>query len=335
MTNPTAQIIDLDLAREANFINELHARYSAAEKTTLAVAIEIGHHLIAVKASLKHGEFMPWVAANCTFKGTQCLRYMQAAKSTLRADLHKNEAPAPTTICEVAKRGARPPAAKASVSADPTRRPWLEAAERRMGGLPVGFPRDRLYRKGDERGGLRRTVEGHLGHTLPEAVEVGSAEEAAIVVALQKTWTEIRPAVEYETLLEQVPENKRDRFERVLTEARAELQRRWSDELRNGIEAGVAAKLTDARARLEQATEERDIEKQRYSDLSARLDRWMTQDEFRLVAGCLHSDRQTEQERERYDRAFAIFRRLQVHVHTWAANRKANGWPGGRWKYTP
>ena len=51
----------------------------------------------------------------------------------------------------------------------------------------------------------------------------------------------------------------------------------------------------------------------------------ITQEEFRLLRSCLHSDRQTEAERKKYDRAFQIFSRFDPHISESARERKA-GW---------
>ena len=44
--------------------------------------------------------------------------------------------------------------------------------------------------------------------------------------------------------------------------------------------------------------------------MQKRLPMFMTKDEFKLVRGCLKSDRQPEDLRARFDKAYAIFNRL-------------------------
>lgn len=55
-------------------------------RTAKEIAAEIGEELTKVKASLKHGEFAPWVEENCTFAYRGAAEYMQVAK-TKSADL--------------------------------------------------------------------------------------------------------------------------------------------------------------------------------------------------------------------------------------------------------
>jgi hypothetical protein len=48
-------------------------------RTAKEIATEIDEELIAVKQMLAHGEFKPWVAANCTFTVQHARRYMKVA----------------------------------------------------------------------------------------------------------------------------------------------------------------------------------------------------------------------------------------------------------------
>jgi hypothetical protein len=60
--------------------------------------------------------------------------------------------------------------------------------------------------------------------------------------------------------------------------------------------------------------EEADQAKVEYKRLSKKLPQIMTQEEFKLVRSCLHSDRQSAAERARYDKAFEIFNRIAQSV---------------------
>lgn len=56
--------------------------------------------------------------------------------------------------------------------------------------------------------------------------------------------------------------------------------------------------------------EEAERAKVEYKRLSKKLPQIMTQEEFKLVRSCLHSDRQSAAERAKYDKAFEIFNRI-------------------------
>jgi len=66
---------------DAEWLNRKHREYLSHEKSAKEVAAEIGERLIDVKAKLKHGEFKPWVEANCEFSYRQAAKYMQVAKA--------------------------------------------------------------------------------------------------------------------------------------------------------------------------------------------------------------------------------------------------------------
>jgi len=88
---------------------------------------------------------------------------------------------------------------------------------------------------------------------------------------------------------------------------------RWDD----------AKKLIDAmaRARAEEMSKsmagfyekqmaKAEVARQQYERLSSKVNEIMTQAEYKLIRSCLHSDRQSEAERKKYDRAFEIFNRI-------------------------
>lgn len=59
-----------------------HEHQLAKQSAELAVqhAVRCGQLLADVKAALRHGEFGPWIEANCEFKYSTAVRYMKAAK---------------------------------------------------------------------------------------------------------------------------------------------------------------------------------------------------------------------------------------------------------------
>jgi hypothetical protein len=63
-----------ELARE---INDGHRRCLEAMGNAIAVAVEVGGRLREAKESMKHGEWIPWVEANCDFGRRQASNYMR------------------------------------------------------------------------------------------------------------------------------------------------------------------------------------------------------------------------------------------------------------------
>jgi hypothetical protein len=83
---PSSIAVPITTAR-AGRINAAHRKAVAAGRSMLAFAVEAGSELIEVKRTLKHGEFMPWVKANCEFSYDQAVRYTRTAKRAKSGDL--------------------------------------------------------------------------------------------------------------------------------------------------------------------------------------------------------------------------------------------------------
>lgn len=58
-------------------ILRLHAEIEAEVRTTLPKAIRLGQLLVEQKAELGHGEWLPWVKANCPFSDRSAQDYMK------------------------------------------------------------------------------------------------------------------------------------------------------------------------------------------------------------------------------------------------------------------
>jgi len=72
------------LANEAAQINEAHRLARQHAESAVQYAIRCGELLAAKKAELKHGEFKPWIAANCEFSYQSAHAYMKAAQQKSR-----------------------------------------------------------------------------------------------------------------------------------------------------------------------------------------------------------------------------------------------------------
>lgn len=64
-------------------INSLHVGIQNGLNAIVRNALRIGELLICKKAELKHGEFRPWIEANCSFKRTMALNYMHLYEKSL------------------------------------------------------------------------------------------------------------------------------------------------------------------------------------------------------------------------------------------------------------
>ena len=67
-------------AQAALSINDKHREVQRLGRTAKEIAAEIGEELIEVKQSLAHGEFEPWVKANCCLSLRRAQEYMKVAR---------------------------------------------------------------------------------------------------------------------------------------------------------------------------------------------------------------------------------------------------------------
>ncbi|MFH3480253.1 DUF3102 domain-containing protein [Xanthobacter variabilis] len=84
MSSTNAVVIVEDPAYLAREINYNHQQVVEHGKSMLAYAADAGRGLISVKGMLKHGEFKPWIKANCAFSYEMAARYMRVAKNVTR-----------------------------------------------------------------------------------------------------------------------------------------------------------------------------------------------------------------------------------------------------------
>ena len=77
--------------RRADRVNELNQLFLDAIDGGLEIAYECGIELIGIKESLRYGDWMPWVKANCRFTIHRAEEYIKLAKedSTRGSNLSK------------------------------------------------------------------------------------------------------------------------------------------------------------------------------------------------------------------------------------------------------
>ena len=68
----------------ADAINKEHQLFEAGMRSSLIHAIHCGELLIQQKAQLEHGEWLPWVMANCEFNIRHAQKYMDLASNAPR-----------------------------------------------------------------------------------------------------------------------------------------------------------------------------------------------------------------------------------------------------------
>jgi hypothetical protein len=119
----------------ADAINQEHALARSHADSAIRHAIRCGELLTAKKRELAHGNFTPWVTANCEFQYSTAARYMKAAKqSSTGVEI--------STLSEVFASGRtrrQLPKADAGDSADPWyRKEWVDRIPMESGMVTFG-----------------------------------------------------------------------------------------------------------------------------------------------------------------------------------------------------
>jgi len=110
-------------------INAAHRACEQAARSTLEHAYRTGELLIEAKATLRHGEWLPWLEANCEVSDRQARTYMRLAR-----ELPKSEVGSDLSL-----KGAL----RAIEAPEPEPEPQAEGEERaqRLGELEEGIQR--------------------------------------------------------------------------------------------------------------------------------------------------------------------------------------------------
>lgn len=91
----------MDLPTLAAGINEAHEQAVGAARTAIEHARQCGEMLLAAKAKVKHGEWLPWLEKNCRVKERQARNYMRVAENW--GLIEKSAPDADLTIAEAAR----------------------------------------------------------------------------------------------------------------------------------------------------------------------------------------------------------------------------------------
>jgi hypothetical protein len=114
---------------------------------------------------------------------------------------------------------------------------------------------------------------------------------------------------------ESVPEPRRSAFDNAVNRAIKLWIARAQVELEQRVEVRVNKELAEQRGILSKFEDEAREKDARLDAALASVDRFMTEDEFRLILNCLHPDRAPEDRRERFNRAFQVFKRLEAGIN--------------------
>jgi len=205
-------------------------------------------------------------------------------------------------------------------------------------GFPVtGWVYDSMIRPR----GKRELIESALGRSLPDAqeklsiddpfvIEISNTVKILIASELPKTVLHsIKEETDDEVSL--LPKTAKIKLEKTIEKATqvrfAEMNLEFEKQLADAIKKKTAELdrlIKDAKLDRQLAKAERDAA----IEYRKGIDSHMTMDEFKLVRGCLHPDRQPDDMKDRFGRAFDIFTRLEktVNNHLPISELKKRGW---------
>lgn len=99
------------------------------------------------------------------------------------------------------------------------------------------------------------------------------------------------------------------KVKRAIETESARMQRSFDERVRQKVRQGTA----DQRAKLGELIDQEQAEVLRYRSATAKVGRFMTRDELKLMLNCLDPDTAPEDRRKRFAKAFAIAKRLEKH----------------------
>ncbi len=134
-----------------------------------------------------------------------------------------------------------------------------------------------------------------------------------------------------ETMIADLPKSTSNKVKGIIKNLTNELKHRFQDDVERETKERVKAE----QARLADLRTSAQEDKDRAAARLRSIDGYMTLDEFNLIRNCLHPDRQPEEKKERYGKAFDIFNRLEatVNIHMPIAHMRNTGWDKKSPKY--
>lgn len=202
---------------------------------------------------------------------------------------------------------------------------WVMAAELIIGKgkLPPGFRRNTMVQK-------KAQIEAAIGEEIPSHIDKGGrlarviADHIVREAGRKRSQEELAAAAaEAEAA---VPEGARAQFKAAVKKAVdaeiARLRRIFESQVEEHVEKRLVQRREKLAAAEREIAEWRDALNDRQRDIST----YMSEDEYRLVLGCLHPDR-PDRTADRLGKAFEIFQRLERYVAVYSPKALAErGW---------
>lgn len=281
--------------------NKFYDEAQAAAIGVLESAWKSGEALVKIKATMKHGEWLPWIEANFHGDASTATRYMQLANHASLHDLTKYDSINAALKAISAKKAKDKPAPKSRPEPKPAPKadaPILADA--------INTLEDR---------GVKYTARDVVEIVATEGVEVSvdTVERKRKAVRAERN----APPVDYDSLTGTVKE-KWDRVEATL---RRKLEREYNTRLLAEVDQIKAQLKDDVKAYKEQLDAEaeagrakRDASREKYDIAVAayKAKGLIPLDDYNLIRSCLHPDSRASVTDEKLASAFRVFNNPKI-----------------------
>lgn len=285
-------------------INELaqviNSEYEAAQldaQSAVQHAINCGTALIEAKAQCKHGEWLSWLEANVKFTRMTATTYMKLAEANVKRALHLEDA---SSVREALKLLDAPTQPESAGDGKPVK---PKAAQKATHYTETQLDEvTELLRQGKGEAEIAKEIGAtrfQVRNRMANIAKVKAKEEAEALPA---------QCEEAKQELSLTAQQKLDKAIALFEQAKlAEMQKEFQVELQAAIQR-EQDKINEARKELIE------LEK-KISKAATTITTIITYDEFKMIRGCLHPDRQPDELKEKFGKAFDLFNRLEQHVN--------------------
>ena len=285
------------LERLAAKINAEHSAFCSGISNSVKHAIAAGELLIEAKGKVKHGEWLPWLAKNCSFMKTQAYLYISVAKNKAAVERQISGAAGNLNLNEVIAL-----LNKIGAVGQDGELPSEPAKQKRK--TPVVDRAREIVRPmvgGDKPISPRKLGKQHgISHN---ALDIAVAAERARTEALET----VNEAAVAEAALAALPKTTKEKFELALKHALKRLEQEFEERVRQRSQENderLWKPYYDEKLKLAEA-------------VVAGRDGVFTKAEYNDILRCLHPDHVATLGAEwvgRHNDAFRLFREVEIKL---------------------
>jgi hypothetical protein len=149
-------------------------------------------------------------------------------------------------------------------------------------------------------------VEEPAGHFRPPTEEEMVAERKRRMGIVPVAKLKLSTDAEFDAALDNLPKNTSAKAKKEVRRVIEVARKQFRSEVRNAVDKG----MEEDRARLREVHAKQVARDKHLDVMAARINFFMTEEEFKIVLGCLHPDREATKARK--EKAFSIFNRLKA-----------------------